>query len=181
MWRRLTHLLNCNDLTSNIVDCVLSGLLTVMSGADRVPAGIQPAAGSATQQLNRNQTCGWGSGPVLYADRCKRHQHLRRLTATSLITWWTRESCDQKAFMAGSGRGCLIWTQHPLLFPSASFWTTIWPICHSHTHCPLWLPRQDRVPRPPCNIAQVTFSASVPSPLGKRTEHYRNVPERKDD
>lgn len=74
--------LQCVGLNSSVA-AVFAGLSTVVPGADRVPAGVQPAAGSAAQQHDRNEAHGRRRGPVLHADRRQRRQHLTRPTSTT--------------------------------------------------------------------------------------------------
>lgn len=146
------------------VDCVLAGLLAVMSGADRVSAGVQPAAGSAAQRRHRNQTRGRGRGPVLHPDRRQRHQHLKwRTAALHLMT-------EKKLRIEGgdgwAGRG-LTYLKSPASPPSSSSsarWAALSDVpltctpsdydCHYGTECP----RHPSRPGPPCNNPQSHIS-----------------------
>lgn len=70
-WLIFNSVIVCNGVYS--LNCVLAGLFAGMSGADRVTAGVKPAAGSAAQRFNRTQMCWRGCGPVLHPNRCERH------------------------------------------------------------------------------------------------------------
>lgn len=163
------------------VDSVIAGLLAGMSGADRVSAGVQPAAGSAAQRHNRNQTRGRGRGPVLHPDRRQRHQHLKWLTSASHDDLMIEGKLSTEGSDGWAGEGVphlnLASPPPPSSRRAAIMADTSFTCLLSHTAAKT----EQSAPCLPRSKSQVTFPASVPSHPGLRNEHYRDVPEREKD
>lgn len=67
-------------------NCMFPGLLEGLSGADRVSAGAEPAAGSAAQRHHGTQARGRGGGPVMHSHRREGRKHLKRPCGTLTLS-----------------------------------------------------------------------------------------------
>lgn len=146
-----------------LTSCLFAGLFAVVSGADWVSAGVQPAAGAAAWQRDGSQACGWRGGPVLHANRRAGHQHLRWSPACPNPSVGRTLLLEDGQAKKGGPDYCLP-SSLPRL-PGAQL------LQRMSLTCPPRLPRQGGAPFLPCSAPPTTFLASVPSNPGHRPEH----------